>query len=801
MLAARRVRRVEDHRVRHGRDPRRRRPRHPDHHVGRPRPRPEPRSDPRPHAAPPGPHAPRASARCCAGCSSPALVTAAWLALGEPVPGAGRGVVPGRRSSATRATTGGPQQPFFALVARHRRALRRPVPVARRPRPRRRHPRDRREPGARSRRRSSTSRATPKVRAAQDQLVHREQPRRQRPARRGRRGVVGRRRADHVGDPRQLPALPADGRRDRRHRRQHPDARWTTTSPARTSPPGPRTSTASRRSQFSRDRHSFGNGDLTRTSNQGLLIVSALQTMQAKHPSAGDTVRLVATLGRHTKLDGVGITDLFHMGDARADVRSRQHQERRAAGRCAAAAATWSRPATPTACSPTSPTTGCCRAIERRHERRGRPARPTPATRSTTSRTSTSTGSSPNTALPARAARPATAPRRRSSPLVDRAPARPRRRRALVAPGRRGRRAARPGATSSSPPAPRRASRSATSCRSSSRSSTAAATPRCWCSPPRRSRRTSSARFREWLVPDLVAATYDGDTPTDERAWIRAHANVVLTNPEMLHMGILPVARPVGHVPPAPALRRRRRAAHPAGRVRQPRRARAAAAPPAVRALRLVAHVLLHQRHDRQPGRARVAPLRAAGRSDRRRRLAAGRAHGSRCGSDRSSTCTRGRARRRTSRPRCCCRASSPTATRRSRSPAAARAPSSSPRTRAASLAARRRPTRAGGRRVPRRLPRRRAARARGAARRAASSAVWSPRARSSSASTSARSTRWCSTASRARWRRCASRSGRAGRTTRRAAAVLVAGDDQLDQWYAAPSRRSCSTARPRRWS
>ena len=46
--------------------------------------------------------------------------------------------------------------------------------------------------------------------------------------------------------------------------------------------------------------------------------------------------------------------------------------------------------------------------------------------------------------------------------------------------------------------------------------------------------------FREWLVPDVVAATYDGDTPHDERAWIRTHANVVLTNPEMLHMGILP---------------------------------------------------------------------------------------------------------------------------------------------------------------------------------------------------------------------------------------------------------------------
>jgi len=66
--------------------------------------------------------------------------------------------------------------------------------------------------------------------------------------------------------------------------------------------------------QFSRDRHSFANGDLTRSSNQGLLIVSALQTLQQKHPSVGETLRLIATLGRHTKLDGVGISDLFHMG-------------------------------------------------------------------------------------------------------------------------------------------------------------------------------------------------------------------------------------------------------------------------------------------------------------------------------------------------------------------------------------------------------------------------------------------------------------------------------------------------------
>ncbi len=47
-------------------------------------------------------------------------------------------------------------------------------------------------------------------------------------------------------------------------------------------------------------------------------------------------------------------------------------------------------------------------------------------------------------------------------------------------------------------------------------------------------------RFREWLLPDLVAATYDGDTPPDDRVRVRRQANVVLTNPEMLHMAILP---------------------------------------------------------------------------------------------------------------------------------------------------------------------------------------------------------------------------------------------------------------------
>ncbi|REE97079.1 DEAD/DEAH box helicase domain-containing protein [Thermomonospora umbrina] len=38
----------------------------------------------------------------------------------------------------------------------------------------------------------------------------------------------------------------------------------------------------------------------------------------------------------------------------------------------------------------------------------------------------------------------------------------------------------------------------------------------------------------------LRAATYDGDTPADERGWVRQYADYVLTNPDMLHRSILP---------------------------------------------------------------------------------------------------------------------------------------------------------------------------------------------------------------------------------------------------------------------
>jgi DEAD/DEAH box helicase domain-containing protein len=47
-------------------------------------------------------------------------------------------------------------------------------------------------------------------------------------------------------------------------------------------------------------------------------------------------------------------------------------------------------------------------------------------------------------------------------------------------------------------------------------------------------------RLSELQTPALRHAIYDGDTPQEERAAIRRRSNLVLTNPDMLHVGILP---------------------------------------------------------------------------------------------------------------------------------------------------------------------------------------------------------------------------------------------------------------------
>ena len=46
--------------------------------------------------------------------------------------------------------------------------------------------------------------------------------------------------------------------------------------------------------------------------------------------------------------------------------------------------------------------------------------------------------------------------------------------------------------------------------------------------------------FAAHKFPQVIPGTYDGDSTPEQRSWVRSTANVVLTNPEMLHAAMLP---------------------------------------------------------------------------------------------------------------------------------------------------------------------------------------------------------------------------------------------------------------------
>ena len=51
-----------------------------------------------------------------------------------------------------------------------------------------------------------------------------------------------------------------------------------------------------------------------RTHNQGLLILDAMRQLRAKMQNAPGEFKLLALLGRHAQLDGIGIKDLYRLG-------------------------------------------------------------------------------------------------------------------------------------------------------------------------------------------------------------------------------------------------------------------------------------------------------------------------------------------------------------------------------------------------------------------------------------------------------------------------------------------------------
>ena len=65
---------------------------------------------------------------------------------------------------------------------------------------------------------------------------------------------------------------------------------------------------------FSRDRHDFPQSDIIRTNNQGRLILDALRQIKKKMQNAPSEFRMLALLGRHAQLDGIGIKDLYRLG-------------------------------------------------------------------------------------------------------------------------------------------------------------------------------------------------------------------------------------------------------------------------------------------------------------------------------------------------------------------------------------------------------------------------------------------------------------------------------------------------------
>jgi LCP family protein required for cell wall assembly len=75
--------------------------------------------------------------------------------------------------------------------------------------------------------------------------------------------------------------------------------------------PGVQKLTGAQALAYARNRHQFPNSDLTRTQNQGYLILQALAQFRAENTGPSGTLELLATLGRHAQLDGIGVKDLY----------------------------------------------------------------------------------------------------------------------------------------------------------------------------------------------------------------------------------------------------------------------------------------------------------------------------------------------------------------------------------------------------------------------------------------------------------------------------------------------------------
>lgn len=77
--------------------------------------------------------------------------------------------------------------------------------------------------------------------------------------------------------------------------------------------PGPNHMLGGEALAFSRDRHLDG-GDLTRTNNQGRLILAGLAKLRGEGVTVANTIRWLGVLLRNSQLDGVSVPDLYRLG-------------------------------------------------------------------------------------------------------------------------------------------------------------------------------------------------------------------------------------------------------------------------------------------------------------------------------------------------------------------------------------------------------------------------------------------------------------------------------------------------------
>jgi len=64
---------------------------------------------------------------------------------------------------------------------------------------------------------------------------------------------------------------------------------------------------------FARNRNLSG-GDFTRSHDQGILILAGLSKLQDSAPTPANTLKWMAVLARHVRLDGIGLGDLYRLG-------------------------------------------------------------------------------------------------------------------------------------------------------------------------------------------------------------------------------------------------------------------------------------------------------------------------------------------------------------------------------------------------------------------------------------------------------------------------------------------------------